>query len=182
VDSSALRRAVTTQGVTKHLQNLQQIATSSNNTRADGTAGFQKSADYVFNQLKAAGYTVTRQSFSCDILEDVTPPVLQQVSSTRSAPLIEGVDYTSMSFSGNGSVTARVTPVGPIVLPPTTDPSSVSGCATADFAGFTAGNIALVQRGTCDFSVKTQNSQAAGASAIVIFNEGNAFALTARTS
>ena len=31
--------------------------------------------------------------------------------------------------------------------------------------GFTAGNIALIQRGTCDFEVKAQNAQAAGASA-----------------
>ena len=47
-----------------------------------------------------------------------------------------------------------------------------AGCEAADFAGFPAGNVALVQRGTCTFGVKAENAQAAGASAVVIFNEG----------
>ena len=34
------------------------------------------------------------------------------------------------------------------------------------------GNIALVQRGTCDFSVKAQNAYDAGAEGVIIFNEG----------
>ena len=37
---------------------------------------------------------------------------------------------------------------------------------------FTAGNIALVQRGTCDFSVKAANAFDAGAVGVIIFNEG----------
>ena len=59
-----------------------------------------------------------------------------------------------------------------LVLPPTPAPSSTSGCEAADFAGFTAGNIALLQRGTCDFGVKVANAAAAGAVAAIIFNEG----------
>lgn len=39
-------------------------------------------------------------------------------------------------------------------------------------AGFPAGNVALVQRGTCTFGAKAQNAETAGASATVIFNEG----------
>jgi Zn-dependent M28 family amino/carboxypeptidase len=35
------------------------------------------------------------------------------------------------------------------------------------------GNIALIQRGTCTFAQKVANAEAAGASAAVIFNEGN---------
>ena len=35
------------------------------------------------------------------------------------------------------------------------------------------GRIALIQRGTCNFGVKVQNAQAAGATGVVIFNEGN---------
>ncbi len=48
-----------------------------------------------------------------------------------------------------------------------------SGCEAGDFAGFPAGNIALVQRGTCSFGIKAANAQAAGAAAVVIFNQGN---------
>ena len=34
------------------------------------------------------------------------------------------------------------------------------------------GNIALIQRGTCNFGVKADNAKAAGAVAVIIFNEG----------
>ncbi len=35
------------------------------------------------------------------------------------------------------------------------------------------GDIALVQRGTCDFATKAANAEAAGASAVIVFNQGN---------
>ena len=50
--------------------------------------------------------------------------------------------------------------------------SNTSGCEAADFAGFPAGAVALVQRGTCGFNVKVLNAQAAGASAVIVMNEG----------
>ena len=50
--------------------------------------------------------------------------------------------------------------------------TTASGCAASDFAGFPAGNIALVQRGTCNFGVKAKNAEAAGAARVVVFNEG----------
>ncbi len=54
-------------------------------------------------------------------------------------------------------------------LPPNT---SSSGCEAGDFAGFPAGGIALMQRGTCGFAVKALNAQAAGAAGAVVMNEG----------
>ncbi len=59
------------------------------------------------------------------------------------------------------------------MIPPTPTSSSSSGCTAADFTGFTAGRIALIQRGGCNFGVKVLNAQAAGASGTIIFNEGN---------
>jgi Zn-dependent M28 family amino/carboxypeptidase len=47
---------------------------------------------------------------------------------------------------------------------------TITGCAAADFAGFPAGNIALISRGTCAFAVKATNAQAAGAAGVVIYN------------
>jgi Zn-dependent M28 family amino/carboxypeptidase len=44
------------------------------------------------------------------------------------------------------------------------------GCNASDFAGFPAGNVALISRGTCTFGIKASNAQAAGASAAVIYN------------
>ena len=50
--------------------------------------------------------------------------------------------------------------------------STTSGCEAGDFAGFPAGAIALIQRGTCTFAVKAVNAQTAGASGAIIFNQG----------
>lgn len=52
-----------------------------------------------------------------------------------------------MSYSGSGDVTA------PLAKPS----GSPLGCAAADFAGFPAGAIALVQRGACTFRSKTDD-------------------------
>ena len=51
-----------------------------------------------------------------------------------------------------------------------------SGCEAADFAGLDfsgTADIALIQRGTCEFGVKAINAQTAGAEAVIIFNQGN---------
>ena len=72
-------------------------------------------------------------------------------------------------------MTAPVQPVDVVVPIGDNEPStSNSGCEESDFDDFTAGNVALMQRGTCDFAVKAENAEDAGASAAIIFNEGQA--------
>ena len=51
--------------------------------------------------------------------------------------------------------------------------TSTSGCEPEDFAGFTAGNIALLQRGTCPFVQKVETASAAGAVGVVMMNQGD---------
>ena len=75
-----------------------------------------------------------------------------------------------MSYSGAGDVTADLIPVD---LNLAGDHASTSGCEAGDFAGFTPGNIALIQRGTCTFRIKADNAAAAGAAGVIIFNQGN---------
>jgi hypothetical protein len=62
--------------------------------------------------------------------------------------------------SDRGDVTAAVTPVK---LQFGIGNTSTSGCQASDFAGFPAGNIALLQRGDCTFEIKAENAAAAGA-------------------
>ena len=86
-----------------------------------------------------------------------------------SRPAFDG-DF--LSFTGSGDVTAPVQGVD-LVLPPAPVPNtSTSGCEPEDFAGFVPGNIALMQRGTCPYVQKAALAQDAGASALIIFNEG----------
>lgn len=80
--------------------------------------------------------------------------------------------YETGSFTGSGSgeVAAAVSPVD---LSLGLGNTSSSGCEAADFARFPSGSIALLQRGSCNFSIKAQNAEAAGASGVIIFNQGN---------
>lgn len=170
--TTKLEAAVTANGVLRHLQKLQNIAAAhpylGQPTRASGTPGYRSSVDYVQRTMKSAGWNVRVQPFSFPFFATEAPPVLRQVSPTA-ADLSAQVAY--MDFSASGDVTATLQAVD-VIIPPTAAPSSTSGCETADFAGFTSGNVALIQRGTCDFAVKVANAAAAGASAVIIFNEG----------
>jgi Zn-dependent M28 family amino/carboxypeptidase len=172
VDTSALRAAVTVSGILGHENALQAIADANKGTRAIETPGFDDSVDYVVGALQAAGYAPTVQAFSFSLFTDITPPVFARTSDPpRTYANGFNGDFLTMEWSGNGDVTAELEPVGPFVLPPTG--GSASGCTAADFSNFTSGNIALMQRGTCPFRVKADNAAAAGASGVVIFNEGN---------
>ena len=154
-----------------HVLALQVIASVNGGTRSVGTAGFTKSADYVAARLRAAGYTPVRESFEYDYFEELGdgPIVVRNSPSVYTYPK---TDMLTFGYSGSGDVTAPVQAVD-LVLPPTPTTSSNSGCEASDFVGFIAGNIALLQRGGCPYFIKAQNAQDAGASAIVIFNEGN---------
>jgi hypothetical protein len=83
-----------------------------------------------------------------------------------------GVEWNPGQSTGTAN-NATLQPAGGIIIPPTSSPSSTSGCSSSDFSGFVPGRIALIQRGSCFFGVKVLNAQAAGASGVVIFNEGN---------
>ena len=170
-ESAELRDAVSSQGVMKHLKKFQKIADENGDTRASGTPGYDESADYVAKKMENAGYKVERQPFEFEFWTEESEPVFEQ---TAPDPATYAVldDFITMEFSGSGDATAPLEAVD-LVLPPGAEPStSNSGCEAADFTGFTAGNIALVQRGTCDFAVKADNAIAAGAVGVVIFNEG----------
>ena len=77
-----------------------------------------------------------------------------------------------MDYSGSGNIPdAPLAAAGGIVIP--SPGGSTSGCTAGDFAGFPAGAVALIQRGTCTFREKATNAKNAGAVGVVIFNEGN---------
>jgi Zn-dependent M28 family amino/carboxypeptidase len=166
VNSKKLRDGVTINGLLQHERAFQFIANSAGGTRASGTPGYDASAEYVADRLRKAGYKVESQEFMFRFYEELAPAELERV-----APSPKTYETATYQYSGSSDVTAPVQGVD-LVLPPTPAPSSTSGCEDADFDGFTAGNIALIQRGTCTFGEKAVNAEEAGASAVIIFNEG----------
>jgi Zn-dependent M28 family amino/carboxypeptidase len=171
VSTAALREAVTVEGIYAHLTALQFIADASGGNRAAGAPGYDLSALYVYNQLALAGYQVTLQPFEFPYFQELAPPEMELMEE-GAAPLRAEVDFTALYYSSGGEVTAPLQVVD-LTLPPDAPAATfTSGCEAGDFAGFTRGNIALLQRGTCPFAQKVANAEAAGAVAVVLFNDG----------
>jgi Zn-dependent M28 family amino/carboxypeptidase len=170
-DTTALRDAVTVEGVRAHQAALQQIADANGGIRAGGTPGYDASADYVADLLLEAGYIVHKQEFDYQFFVVDGPPVLDPTVPDLD-PYEAGVEIDVMEYSGEGDVTAPVIPIDLVLPPGAQDNTSDSGCEASDFNGFPTGSIALIQRGTCFFRDKANNAIAAGASAVIIFNEG----------
>jgi Zn-dependent M28 family amino/carboxypeptidase len=167
-DTSRLREHVRVKAIVKHLEALQAIADANGGTRASGTPGYDASVAYVIPWLEEKGYQVSLQTFEFPYFQEVAPGELARVSPAPQT-FAEGIDFDVMTYSGSGDVSANVQPVDTTATPSNT---STSGCEASDFAGFAAGRIALVQRGTCTFRAKALNAQTAGARAVVIFNRG----------
>ena len=164
-----LTECVTLEGVREHLEEFQSIADANGDTRASGTPGYDASAAYVADVARRAGLRVTTQDFEFPFFRELAAGTLAQV--TPDAVAYPATEVFTGTYSGSGDVTGTVQAVD-VQIPPAPAPGSTSGCEAADFASFTAGSIALLQRGTCDFAVKAQNAEAAGAVAAIIFNEG----------
>ncbi|QBR93009.1 M28 family peptidase [Nocardioides euryhalodurans] len=165
-----LLKCISADGVMEHVEAFQAIADANDDpnypgTRAAGTAGYAGSVDYVKRTLTKAGWTVT-----LDPVESTYnfPVTLQQLTPVNA-------EYESGAFTGSGfgTVTGSVIPVDINLTPPR---ASSSGCEAADFAGLDfsgPADIALTQRGTCNFGDKAFFAEQAGAEAVIIFNQGN---------
>src|SRR3954452_5326677 len=159
-----------------HMKALQKIANQNPSpadfhpSRNSGDPGYKASADYVADVMRKAGYNVTLQPYKFTYYAYTAQPTFSELSPNTHDYLLSEEWNPGQSV---GSANAHVQPVGGIIIPATDTPSSSSGCTSADFSNFTRGNIALIQRGTCNFGVKVQNAEAAGATGVIVFNEGN---------
>jgi Zn-dependent M28 family amino/carboxypeptidase len=174
-----LLECVTLEGVREHQAAFQAIANANGGTRAAGTAGYDESVEYVVDTLEAAGWNVDLNLFDFTVAQPI-----QQL--TPAPPLTHPVG--GVTGSALGTVTAAVTPIDINLVPPRANTSGCDGAYTEalvgapltadpggvnDFATFTAGNIALIQRGGCSFALKVANAEAAGADAVILFNQGD---------
>ncbi|MEO4047663.1 M28 family metallopeptidase [Pseudomonas sp. CAU 1711] len=164
-----LPRCMQAQNTQQHLQMLHDVALANGGNRAAGLPGYNGSLNYVKETLERAGYSVSLQAFPFSAFYPQGPGQLNAVAPTP-VTYEWDVDFTYLSQTDAGNVTAAVAPAD---LALGLGNASTSGCEEADFAGFPAGAIALLQRGACSFQVKAENAAAAGASGVIIFNQGN---------
>lgn len=160
-----LQECVTLEAARAHQAALQALADDNDDTRAAGTPGYDASVSYVIDRLSEAGYTVELDEFEITYI----PPVTLQ----QTAPVVATYESGAFTGSGFGELEGPVIPVDLALADPA---ASTSGCEASDFAGLDfsgPADIALVQRGACNFSTKAVNAQSAGAKAVIIFNQGN---------
>jgi Zn-dependent M28 family amino/carboxypeptidase len=172
VSTKKLRKLVTVRGILEHEQAFQSFANANGGNRSAGSPGYDRSVEYVARRLRAAGYRVRLNAFDFPTWEENNPSQLFQVTPTQKQ-YAKGTDFLTATFSSSGDVAADIVPTTDIVIPSPADNTSNSGCEPGDFPGETTGNIALIQRGTCPFVQKINNAKAAGAAAVLLFNEGN---------
>ncbi len=102
--------------------------------------------------MKQAGYRVTVDPFTVPFYEERRPPRVE----------IDGKPVRAirtLQFSPSGHATGRIRAAG-------------LGCSASDFAGFEAGEIALIRRGDCFFFQKAALARRAGAVAALMVNDG----------
>lgn len=154
---------VSVEGAMEHMRAFQAIADRNDGTRVSGTSGYDESAAYVVDRMERAGYDVWTQEFEFPFFVELAEPTLERISPDP-ATYVFDEDFASMTYSGSGDVTATAT----AVPAPPADPTP--GCEPSDFAGFPAGDIALISRGACTFQQKAENAEEAGAVGVIVYN------------
>ena len=170
VPTTPLEDVLTQEALLGHLDALQAIADTHDHTRYTFGDGYKDSVAYAVSVFENAGYTVTQQTFTLSGFDEDSPPELSRIApDSRAYP---GADLRTLTYSAGGDVTAALAAVDVVMPPGASSNSSTSGCQASDFDGFPAGSVALIQRGSCSFSEKVQYAEAAGAVAVLIYNEG----------
>lgn len=158
--SERLQQKVDVAQIMNHLESLQEIA-DEHGDRASGNPGYAASAAYVEKKLQAAGYETTRQHFPFTYTEILAEKVHENSPTQRD---IDNHVMTASPSTPDGGVTAD------LVSPAT----AITGCNATEWGGVNAtGKIALVQRGGCTFLTKSQAAGAAGAEAVIVYNNGD---------
>lgn len=142
--------------------------------------GLELLSELTAASLADLGYNVNLNSLAID--KNYALPLPTELEQLAPTPVVYTEFEAFLKFSGaQGSTTAAVENVDLYITTndDPTDPNSrhpansTSGCETDDFAGFTPGNIALMQRGGCLFDDKITSAVAAGASGIILLNQGD---------
>ncbi|SDQ30592.1 M20/M25/M40 family metallo-hydrolase [Arthrobacter crystallopoietes] len=113
-DPSIVREVVEPSGLRGHLEALQAAADANGGNRAAATGGYEASAAYVEEQLRAAGYEPRRQDFSYDGQDNPvdTFNILADTGSGSGSVLVLGAHLDSVQegpgLNDNGSGVAAV--------------------------------------------------------------------------
>ena len=162
--AAALRDAVDPAAILDDLQRLEDFASANEGNRAAGSRSEAEAAQYVADELRAAGFSVDLQDVTLPWFSQDAPSVLEVDGAAR--PFEDLHDFKAMLLSPSGDVRG---PIHSLAFDPVAPPGDRSGlgCQPTDFADVPAEAIVLVRPGPCFRREVVVNAQAAGAVAIV---------------
>lgn len=150
VTSKALQSLVSLDELVSGSQQLQDFAYAyPDRNRVFGGQAHNDTINFLAGVLEETGYyDVSIQSF------------VELYSGGNSTLTVNGAatNESLMTYTPSGTAS------GPLVL------VNNLGCDPADYPAETEGNIALISRGECPFAAKSANAAAAGAAALIIYN------------
>jgi Zn-dependent M28 family amino/carboxypeptidase len=149
---------ISADAIRTHLDALQAIADANDGVRTAGTTGYEKSVQYVAEQLRDMGYAVETPEFEMATFAELSGASIRVSGGPQFAG---GTDFHAMIYSASGEVSARVVEVG-------YEGAATGGCEAADFADFPARAVAVVPPGPCFRRQVVLNAVKAGASALVV--------------
>ena len=182
IEATTLDTEVHVERVMDHLRTLQHIADENGGNRDISGPGFVATHNYIMQQLRDnTDYEVELQPFPYRLEQITDTPVFEMTAGGTSSSFHYGYgsggDFRPLSYSVGGDVTAALW--GPPSGTAQSHPAH-HGCDASDFTGFPSGAVALIERGdtdsmlavgaACSFAEAAANAQAAGASAVLIFD------------
>ena len=174
----------------RYEQRLQTIALSNENHRLTASTGNWESVDYVISELRKIGYNPTLQPYANtgnpNAWSERTPPVLERTlpdgtTKTYVNALNLTGDFSQMTWSHTGDVTAQVIPVNGITDPARRDAGRqplrlrherLPGRGEGQHRADPARQLQSVHSQAAGFLEKVINARAAGAKAVFVMNEG----------
>ncbi|GAA0481511.1 M28 family peptidase [Streptomyces sp. NPDC046215] len=151
-----MSRSVTGQNAWRHLEAISRATEANGGHRADGSPGYEASAQYVSRTLTAAGYQVKRQEFSFpdyDILAE---------KASVTAPEARTLKPIIARFSVS-------TPVGGLTAGVGVPSGKSTGCSADDYAGADVkGKVVLVDVNDCFITQKQIVAAQVGAAAVLM--------------
>lgn len=143
-----------------HLQQLQQVADANGGNRAEGTSGYDASADYVAKVLKDRGFEVQ------------TPELSRLKVLSEGKPL---VDIGGRPYALDQASYFAQTPKGGLKANIIRPSGKASGCAAADYGTLKVdGQIAVVDGTGCSVVDKHNVAKQKGASAVLVAMQAGA--------
>lgn len=148
-----LAAKVSADGMYTHLRKLQEIADANGGNRADGTAGYDATVDYVANFLRDEGFNVTTPEFELlDRIEGGNPAI--RVGG-REFPVDQASLLITTAPGGLNAVTLR--------------PRRAAGCRASDYDGTSVrGAIAVVDDTDCSVVDKQNAAVSEGAVGLLL--------------